>query len=109
MSIKSATRAGSAPHAQQPGLQLADVQHVVDHQRQVVGAMEHFFEMFGLFRRDRAVEAVADDRRELANHRQRRAKFVRDVFDELLGRFVELGQPLVLLFQQIVGRLELVQ
>ena len=96
-----------AGNPQNAGLQFADVQHVVDHDRQVVHPVADDVEVFTLVGRHLTGQSVAHDRSKLLDHRERRAELVRDVVDKLVRRLVQLGQALVLLFEQIPNRVEL--
>ena len=85
------------------GLNLGQVQDVVDQRQQVPAAGIDVVQIVGLFRRDRPDQAVADQLAETDDSVERRAQFVAHVGQELALQAIEFLQPIVggaYLFQQ---------
>ena len=94
-------------HSARPGLELGEVEHLVDEAREALGFLDdEAEEAVALVRVD--VGMVVQDLRERADRGERRAQLVRHGGDEVVLEAVELLQPLVGRLEARGGRLELV-
>ena len=96
-------RAFAPGHADEAGLEAAEVEHVVDETVEIVDPRADHAQIVALLGVQLADQSLLHDGGEFLDHRQRRAELVRHVVDEVMGGLVHRRQPLIGARQQLVG------